>query len=101
MVTDLAAPELLGLKPQPKSRMTTAISDLTAQPISRSTLLELLSSEGLTYENLGAGLREACMCLQDARSFYDLPAVLEEPLTRFRWHLDQAFAALEDARELI
>jgi len=28
-------------------------------------------------------------------------AALEEPLTRFRWHLDQAFAALEDARELI
>jgi hypothetical protein len=81
--------------------MNTAISELTAQPITRSTLLELLSSGGQAHENLGAGLREACMCLQDARSFYDLPAVLEEPLTRFRWHLDQAFAALEEARELI
>ena len=81
--------------------MNTAISEPTAQPISYSTLLELLSSQGQAHENLGAGLREACMCLQDARSFYDLPAALEEPLTRFRWHLDQAFAALEDARELI
>ncbi len=101
MATGLAAPELLGLKPQPKSRMTTAISDLTAQPITRSTLLELLSSDGQAHENLGAGVREACVCLHDARSYYDLPAVLEEPLSRFRWHLDQAFAALEDARELI
>lgn len=81
--------------------MTTAISELTAQPITRSTLLELLSSSGQAHENLGAGLRESCLCLQDARSFYDLPAVLDEPLTRFRWHLDQAFAALEGARELI
>jgi hypothetical protein len=81
--------------------MNAAISEPTAQPITRSTLLELLSSQGQVQENLGAGLREACMCLQDARTFYDLPAVLEEPLDRFRWHLDQAFAALEDARELI
>ena len=81
--------------------MNTAISEHPAHPISRSTLLELLSSQGQVQENLGAGLREACMCLQDARSYYDLPAVLDEPLTRFRWHLDQAFVALEDARELI
>ena len=81
--------------------MTTAFSDLTAQPITRSTLQELLSSHGQAHENLGAGLRESCVCLQDARSFYDLPAVLQEPLDRFRLHLDQAFAALEEARELI
>ena len=81
--------------------MNTAFSDLTAQPITRSTLQELLSSSGQAHENLGAGIREACVCLQDARSFYDLPAVLQEPLDRFRWHLDQAFAALEEARDLI
>lgn len=81
--------------------MTTAISEPTAQPISRSTLLNLLSSRGQAHENLGAGVREACLCLQDAQAFYDLPAALQEPLGRFRWHLDQAFAALEDARELI
>jgi len=79
----------------------TALSELTAQPITRSTLLELLSSQGTAYENLGAGVREAAMCLQHAQAFYDLPAVLSEPLTRFRWHLDQAFVALEDARELV
>lgn len=81
--------------------MNTANSQFTAQPISRSTLLDLLSSQGQAHENLGAGLREACLCLQDAQAFYDLPAVLSDPLSRFRWHLDQAFAALEDARELI
>lgn len=79
----------------------TALSELTAQPISRSTLLDLLSSQGVAYENLGAGVREAAVCLHDARTFYDLPAVLSEPLSRFRWHLDQAFVALEDARELV
>lgn len=81
--------------------MNTAFSQHTAQPISRSTLQELLSSQGQAHENLGAGLREACVCLQDAQAFYDLPAVLSEPLERFRWHIDQAFAALEEARELI
>jgi hypothetical protein len=81
--------------------MNTANSQFTAQPISRSTLLDLLSSQGQAHENLGAGLRESCLCLQDAQAFYDLPAVLSDPLARFRWHLDQAFAALEDARELI
>jgi len=79
----------------------TATAQLTAQPITRSTLLQLLSSQGVPYENLGAGVREAAMCLQEAQAFYDLPAVLEEPLGRFRWHLDQAFAALEDSRELV
>lgn len=79
----------------------TATSELTAQPITRSTLLELLSSQGQVHENLGAGVREAAMCLQEAQAFYDLPAVVSEPLARFRWHLDQAFAALEDARELV
>jgi hypothetical protein len=54
--------------------MTTAISQLTAQPINRTTLLELLSSQGQAHENLGAGLREACICLEEARAFYDLPA---------------------------
>lgn len=81
--------------------MTTAISDLTAQPITRSTLLELLSSEGQAHENLGAGVREACVCLQDARSYYDLPAALVEPLQRFEHHLRFALAELEEARELI
>lgn len=81
--------------------MTTAFSHPTAQPISTKTLEELLSSHGQAHENLGAGLREACLCLQDAHAFYDLPAVLSEPLSRFRWHLDQAFVALEEARELI
>jgi hypothetical protein len=80
--------------------MTTAISDLTAQPITRSTLLQLLSSQGVPYENLGAGVREAAMCLHEAQAFYDLPAALSEPLARFRWHLDQALAVLEDAKEL-
>lgn len=79
----------------------TAISELTAQPITRSTLLNLLGSQGQAHENLGSGVREAAMCLQEAQAFYDLPAVLEEPLRRFRWHLDQAFVALEDARELV
>lgn len=79
----------------------TATSELTAQPITRSTLLELLSSKGTAYENLGAGVREAACCLAEAQVFYDLPAVLSEPLARFRWHLDQAFVALEDARELV
>ena len=81
--------------------MTTDICPLTAQPISSSTLQEMLSTQGQCHENLGAGVREACVCLHDARSYYDLPAVLDEPLSRFHWHLDQAFAALEDARELI
>ena len=79
----------------------TALSELTAQPITRSTLLELLSSQGQAHENLGAGIREAALCLGEAQAFYDLPAVLSEPLTRFRWHLDQAFVALEDASELV
>lgn len=79
----------------------TAISAPTAQPITRSTLLQLLSSQGQVHENLGSGVREAAMCLQEAQAFYDLPAVVSEPLARFRWHLDQAFAALEDARELV
>ena len=79
----------------------TPISELTAQPITRSTLLSLLSSQGQAHENLGSGVREAALCLQHAQAFYDLPAVLEEPLGRFRWHLDQAFAALEAARELV
>ena len=79
----------------------TAISAPTAQPISYSTLLELLSSHGPAYENLGAGVREAAICLQDAQTFYDLPSGLDEPLVRFRWHLDQAFVALEDARALV
>ena len=78
----------------------TALSELTAQPISYSTLQQLLSSHGPTYENLGAGVRDAAICLQEAQTFYDLPADLNEPLVRFRWHLDQAFAALEDARAL-
>jgi hypothetical protein len=79
----------------------TAITELTAQPITRSTLLQLLSSQGQAHENLGAGMREAACCLADAQAFYDLPAVLSEPLGRFRWHLDQAFVALEEARELV
>lgn len=78
----------------------TALSQLTAQPITRSTLLQLLSSEGQAHENLGAGVREAAACLQEAKVFYDLPAVLQEPLERFAWHLQQATAALADAREL-
>ena len=81
--------------------MNTANPQFTAQPISRSTLMDLLSSHGQAHENLGAGLREACLCLQDAQAFYDLPAVLSDPLSRFRWHLDQAFVALEEARKLI
>ena len=79
----------------------TAKSQLTAQPITRSTLLELLSSQGQAHENLGAGVREAAVCLQHAQAFYDLPASLSETLARFRWHLDQAFAALEEAQELV
>ena len=79
----------------------TALSELTAQPISYSTLQQLLSSHGPTYENLGAGVRDAAICLQEAQTFYDLPADLNEPLVRFRWHLDQAFVALEDARALV
>lgn len=78
----------------------TALSELTAQPISYSTLLELLSSHGQAHENLGAGVRESALCLQEAQAFYDLPPDLEQPLLRFRWHLDQAFVALEHAREL-
>lgn len=81
--------------------MNTAISETTAQPISRSTLQQLLSSEGQVHENLGAGVREALLCLRDARTYYDLPAVLSEPLERFAGHLREAFVALEDARELI
>lgn len=79
----------------------TATLQLTAQPITRSTLLQLLSSQGQAHENLGAGIREAAVCLQDAKAFYDLPVVLQEPLDRFTWHLNQAFVALEDARELV
>lgn len=81
--------------------MTTDICPLTAQPISSSTLQEMLSTQGQCHENLGAGVREALLCLQDARSFYDLPAVLSEPLERFTDHLREALAALEEARELI
>jgi len=79
----------------------TAFSGLTAQSITRSTLLELLSCQGTAYENLGAGVREAALCLQDAQAFYDLPEVLEQPLIQFRTHLLQALAALEAARELV
>jgi len=79
----------------------TATTDFTAQPITRSTLLQLLSSQGQAHENLGAGVREAACCLADAQAFYDLPAVLTEPLGQFRWHLDQAFTALEEARRLV
>lgn len=79
----------------------TALSQHTAQPITRSTLLQLLSSQGQAHENLGAGVREAAMCLHDAKAFYDLPAVLKEPLERFAWHLQQASIALEDASGLV
>jgi hypothetical protein len=79
----------------------TALLQLTAQPITRSTLLQLLSSQGQAHENLGAGVREAAMCLQEAKAFYDLPAVLQEPLERLAWHLQQASIALEDARALV
>lgn len=79
----------------------TALSQHTAQPITRSTLLQLLSSQGQAHENLGAGVREAAVCLQEAKAFYDLPAVLQEPLDRFAWHLNQAIAALDEARELV
>jgi hypothetical protein len=81
--------------------MNTAISDLTAQPISRSTLLELLSSKGLAYENLGAGVLSALACLEQAQAFYDLPAALVEPLQRFEHHLRFALAELEQATKLI
>lgn len=79
----------------------TAFLQPTAQPITRSTLLQLLSSQGQTHENLGAGVRAAALCLEDAQTFYDLPAVISEPLGLFRWHLDQAFEALEAARDLV
>lgn len=85
----------------PQSRVMTALLPLTSQPITRSTLLELLSSEGLTYENLGAGVRESLSCLDDAQEFYDMPAVLSEPLGRFRWHLEQALLALGEAKALV
>ena len=81
--------------------MTTAITALTAQPISRSTLLELLSSDGQAHENLGAGIRDALLCLEEAQAFYDLPAVLSEPLDRFAKHLRDALQTLEEARGLL
>lgn len=79
----------------------TTISPITVQPISRATLQDLLSCNGQVHENLGAGVNEATICLQDAMAFYDLPAVLSEPLSRFRLHLDQALVALADARQLL
>jgi hypothetical protein len=81
--------------------MNTAISELTAQPISRSTLLELLSGEGLTYENIGAGVLSSLACLEQARAFYDLPEALAEPLQRFEHHLRFALVELEEATKLI
>lgn len=79
----------------------TALSPLTSKPITRSALLELLSSEGLSYENFGAGVREAVECLRDAQEFYAIPAVVNEPLSRFHRHLEQALAALSEASELV
>ena len=81
--------------------MTTQIQPLTAQPISRTTLQELLSTQGQCHENLGAGVREAVLCLRDAKAFYDLPAAVSDPLERFADHLRLALAELERASELI
>jgi len=81
--------------------MTTASLPPQARPISRETLIELLSSQGQCHENLGSGVREALVCLNDARHYYDLPAVLAEPLDRFANHLREAIGALEEAREVL
>lgn len=79
----------------------TALLHQTQQPISSSTLLQLLSSQGQVSENLGAGVREAATCLQEALAYYAIPEALEEPLGRFRWHLGQALKALEDAKAMV
>ena len=76
--------------------MTTAFCALTGQPISASTMTDLLGQEGLAYEALGAGVRDAIKCLSDAREFYALPEALGPGLSRFEGHLEQALAVLAE-----
>lgn len=76
----------------------TAISELHHQHINSTTLQELLSAEGLTYEALGAGPKQALECLEDARDFYSLPQVLQPFLDRYALHLRLALNVLEEAK---
>ena len=76
--------------------MTTAFCALTGQPISASTLNDLMGQEGLAYESLGAGVRDALRCLSDAREFYALPEALGPGLSRFEGHLKQALVVLAE-----
>lgn len=69
--------------------------------MSREAALELLAVDGVSYESLGVGVRDALMCLHTAREFNELPEVLEQPLERFAGHLRKAIAVLEEARELM
>lgn len=78
--------------------MNTAICPIRAQHISRTTLAELLSDQGLSYENLGAGVKESLECLAHSREFYDLPQAIQPELDAFAMHLHQALAALERAK---
>lgn len=79
----------------------TAISAISAQHISRTTLAQLLSADGPSYEALGAGVKAALDCLAHSREFYDLPAAIQPELDSFALHLHQALAALERAERVV
>ena len=79
----------------------TATSQIRQQHISRTNLNELLSSEGLSYEALGAGVREALDCLADAREFYALPQALQPYLDRYALNLRLALSALDEAKGVL
>lgn len=75
----------------------TAITAIKHQPISYENLCDLLGADGLTYEAIGAGLRESLKCLAHAREFYALPAWLGPDLEGFEYHLKAAMGDLEHA----
>lgn len=79
--------------------MNTAICQISAQHISRTTLAELLGSDGPTYEALGSGVKAALDCLAHSREFYELPQAIQTDLDAFALHLHQALAALARAEQ--
>jgi hypothetical protein len=81
--------------------MNTAICPVSAQHISRATLLDLLGTEGLTYEQLGAGVKASLDCLAHSREFYDLPAAIQGELHQFAVHLHEALALLERTKRQV
>ena len=78
--------------------MNTALLPQNSSPISPTVLADLLGVDGLTYEALGAGVRDSLECLALAREFYALPEQLSPGLDRFAGYLREALQALAETR---